>query len=225
MSDSAEELHSQLVTSDYPIWDYVDFRKKHLLQKGSRISPTEKIELGRLIEIDDSLWSGKFLGGDHPAKMYFCLQVDKSEVLKKTWDSLKDIIRREEEVQRNQPGRCYLKWVQARCLRETRCWVRRQREEFVRTFPSQRYPTTQAQIDETLQQIPVDDLVRVSDSNNPAHQFCRGHRMRLKATKDKRYKPEIDHLDKLLKIRHLWFRERPTYLFRRGSGLKIGFSN
>ncbi|PSK35511.1 hypothetical protein C7M61_004548 [Candidozyma pseudohaemuli] len=98
MSDSAEELHSQLVTSDYPIWDYVDFRKNQLLQTTGRLSRNQYFELQQLYEIDDSLWSGKFLGGDHPAKAYLFLQVDNSEGLKKTWDSLKDIIKREEEL-------------------------------------------------------------------------------------------------------------------------------
>ncbi|PVH13876.1 uncharacterized protein CXQ87_001994 [Candidozyma duobushaemuli] len=194
-SDSAEELHSQLSTSDNPLWDFVVLRKKQIQQSGIRLEGN--MELALLVKVEDSLWSGDFLGGDHPVKEYL-LNVDSPEILPETRDALKLKVILEEKAQRDQPGRYYLKWLQARCLRETR----------FATTSSQSYPTTSAQIDETLQQIPVDRVTRISDPNDPAHLFCRAHRMRLKAAKDKRCKPELDHLEQLLKIELIRLRER-----------------
>lgn len=207
-------MYAQLRTSDDPIWDYVDYRTEKLLEKGIDITRKQKFELRELYEIDESLWSGKFLGGDHPAKTYFF--VHDPDIPEKICDLLKDALRSKEEVQRDLPDWYYLKWVQARCLRETRCHVRRQQgEEPTETIPPQHYPTKLSQINETLQQAPVDGVARISDTNDPVNLFCRGHRMRLKATKNNNYKPEIDYLEKLLKIRLLELRERvpPIALF------------
>lgn len=208
-SDLAEELHSQLSTSDNPLWDFVVLRKKQIQQSGIRLEGN--MELALLVKVEDSLWSGDFLGGDHPVKEYL-LNVDSPEILPETRDALKLKVILEEKAQRDQPGRYYLKWLQARCLRETR----------FATTSSQSYPTTLAQIDETLQQIPVDRVTRISDPNDPAHLFCRAHRMRLKAAKDKRCKPELDHLEQLLKIELIRLRERvPPCCLGLAAGFKL----